>query len=229
MFPRLAPPDLVSAGERAVLLDTSAVIDGTVRRAAPAWDSCRARCAFPASFSPSSRRSPTPPTTPGGRRDAGASTCWRAFPPTTAVEVFEADYPETPAGRRQAHAAGGRRQERDRHRRLQPGEGRPGSRHRGAEPQRGCRGAAPERTCPARPSVCGSPSPARRPSRALATSTTARWSSCRAAALSSAGTVDVEVTSVLQTSAGRMIFARVVVRSLTRTRAHRPRVRRRRT
>ncbi len=108
------------------------------------WASCRARLRVPrfvlselqtlADSADDNRRA-------RGRRGLDLLA---SLPAETSVEVFEADYPETAAGRRQAHAAGGRRQELDRDRRLQPREGRPGPRHRGPEPQRRRLGTAPD-------------------------------------------------------------------------------------
>ncbi len=95
IFPRLAPPDLVSVGERAVLLDTSAVIDGRFVEL------------HRLGFMPGTLRVPRfvlselqtlADSADDNRRAKGRRglDLLASLPAETSVEVFEADYPETP-------------------------------------------------------------------------------------------------------------------------------------
>ena len=88
----------------------------------------------------------------------------------------------------------------------------------GDEPARADAGRCGRRSSPATRSPCCSPRRARSPDRPSATSTTARWSSSSGPATASATRREVQVTSVLTTANGRMVFAKPL--SIAGTRVH---------
>ena len=185
------------------LLDTSAVIDdGSPSCSGSA--SCRARCACPASCSPSCRRWPTPLTTRAGPAGAGVSTCSPRSAAEDAVPVFETDYPEIPQVDeklvRLASTRGATLVTVDYNLTRSPASGA-----RGDQPQRGG-GGTPAELPAGRDHPHSGLKRARKPSQGVGYLEDGTMVVVRRPRRRQRDRL--EVTSVLQTSAGRMIFAR---------------------
>ena len=211
-------PGWPTAGSLAValprIIDTSVAIDGRILDVVRAGFlhgtmlRDRSRC------STSCRGWPTPVTTCAaakGRRGLEVLETLRREP---GVERRGARRRGTrrARGRRQARADLPRPRRRAAHPGHQPGQGRRARRRPGPEPARARARPAAAGRAPATRSRAAASRPARSPARRSATSTTARWSWSSGPGTRIGQESLVQVTSVLTTANGRMVFARPAAR-----------------